>query len=137
MIFSILWSTLLNIQSKWSFLLWVAKCRREFSAIGDATWLVLAGLIIGKPIGIFLFGWLAAVPLKLGMPEGLRLVDLVVIGFVAAIGFTVSLFVATVAFEAGPVQDAAKMGALFSFAAAILSIIAGKVTKVEKKELEV
>ena len=108
----------------------------EFSAIGDATWLVLAGLIIGKPIGIFLFGWLAAVPLKLGMPEGLRLVDLVVIGFVAAIGFTVSLFVATVAFEAGPVQDAAKMGALFSFAAAILSIIAGKVTKVEKKELE-
>jgi NhaA family Na+:H+ antiporter len=108
----------------------------EFSAIGDATWLVLAGLIIGKPIGIFLFGWLAAVPLKLGMPEGLRLVDLIVIGFVAAIGFTVSLFVATVAFDAGPVQDAAKMGALFSFAAAILSIIVGKITKVEKRELE-
>ena len=108
----------------------------EFSAIGDATWLVLAGLIVGKPIGIFLFGWLAAVPLKLGMPEGLRLVDLIVIGFVAAIGFTVSLFVATVAFDAGPVQDAAKMGALFSFAAAILSIIVGKITKVEKRELE-
>ena len=108
----------------------------EFSAVGDATWLVLAGLIIGKPIGIFLFGWLAAVPLKLGMPEGLRLVDLIVIGFVAAIGFTVSLFVATVAFDAGPVQDAAKMGALFSFAAAILSIIVGKITKVEKRELE-
>ena len=108
----------------------------EFSAIGDATWLVLAGLIIGKPIGIFLFGWIAAVPLKLGMPEGLRLIDLIVIGFVAAIGFTVSLFVATVAFEAGPVQDAAKMGALFSFAAAILSIIAGKITQVEKKELD-
>ena len=88
------------------------------------------------PYGIFLFGWIAAVPLKLGMPEGLRLIDLIVIGFVAAIGFTVSLFVATVAFEAGPVQDAAKMGALFSFAAAILSIIAGKITKVEKKELD-
>jgi NhaA family Na+:H+ antiporter len=52
---------------------------------------------------------------------------------VSAIGFTVSLFVATVAFDAGPVQDAAKMGALFSFAAAILSIIAGKVFKVEKQ----
>ena len=51
-------------------------------------------------------------------------------------GFTVSLFVATVAFDAGPVQDAAKMGALFSFAAAILAIIVGKITKVEKKELE-
>jgi len=65
----------------------------------------------------------------------MRLVDLVVIGFVAAIGFTVSLFVASVAFEAGPVQDAAKMGALFSFGAAVLSIIAGKVFRVQKKEL--
>jgi len=63
----------------------------------------------------------------------MRLIDLIVIGFVSAIGFTVSLFVATVAFDAGPVQDAAKMGALFSFAAAIISIIAGKVFKVEKQ----
>ena len=69
------------------------------------------------------------------MPEGMRLVDLIVVGFVAAIGFTVSLFVASVAFEAGPVQDAAKMGALFSFGAAVLSIIAGKVFRVQKKEL--
>jgi NhaA family Na+:H+ antiporter len=107
----------------------------EFSAMGDATWLVLAGLLIGKPIGIFLMGWVAAVPLKLGIPQGMRLIDLVVIGFVSAIGFTVSLFVATVAFDAGPVQDAAKMGALFSFAAAIVSIIAGKITRVEKQDL--
>lgn len=107
----------------------------EFSAMGDATWLVLAGLIIGKPVGIFLMGWIAAGPLKLGLPAGMRAIDLVVIGFVAAIGFTVSLFVAAVAFDPGPVQDAAKMGALFSFAAAILSIIAGKVTRVKKVEL--
>lgn len=107
----------------------------KFSSIGDATWLVLAGLIIGKPVGILLFGWLAAVPLRLGIPEGMRIIDLVVIGCVAAIGFTVSLFVASVAFEPGPVQDAAKMGALFSFAAAGISIIAGKVCRVEKRNL--
>lgn len=107
----------------------------ELGAIGDATWLVLAGLLIGKPVGILLFGWFAAVPLGLGIPQGMRIVDLVVIGCVAAIGFTVSLFIASVAFEAGPVQDAAKMGALFSFAAAIISIIAGKITKVEKHTL--
>jgi len=65
----------------------------------------------------------------------MRIIDLVVIGFVAAIGFTVSLFVAAVAFDAGPVQDAAKMGALFSFFAAVISIIAGKVTGVQKREL--
>lgn len=107
----------------------------EFSAIGDATWLVLAGLIIGKPLGILLFGWVAAKPMGLGLPQGMRVVDLVVIGCVAAIGFTVSLFVASVAFDAGPVQDAAKMGALFSFGAAIISIVVGKLLRVEKQEL--
>lgn len=107
----------------------------EFSSMGDATWLVLAGLLIGKPVGILMFGWLAAVPLRLGMPAGMRIIDLIVIGFVAAIGFTVSLFVASVAFEAGPVQDAAKMGALFSFAAAIVSIGAGKLLRVQKQTL--
>ena len=54
---------------------------------------------------------------------------------IAFIQLTVSLFVATVAFDAGPVQDAAKMGALFSFVAALISIVAGKLTKVEKKSL--
>ena len=107
----------------------------EFSAIGDATWLVLAGLIIGKPVGILIFGWIAASPMRLGMPEGMRIIDLVIIGFVAAIGFTVSLFVASVAFDAGPVQDAAKMGALLSFGAAIISIIAGRVLRVKKIEM--
>ncbi|UZD90108.1 Na+/H+ antiporter NhaA [Cognatishimia activa] len=107
----------------------------EFSAMGDATWLVLAGLIIGKPIGILLFGWVAAVPLKLGIPRGMRIIDLVVIGFVSAIGFTVSLFVASVAFPPGDVQDAAKMGALLSFGAAIISIVAGKLLRVQKADL--
>lgn len=107
----------------------------EFSSMGDATWLVLAGLLIGKPVGILLFGWFAAVPMRLGIPNGMRIIDLVVIGFVAAIGFTVSLFVASVAFDAGPVQDAAKMGALLSFGAAIVSIIAGRLCRVEKHEL--
>ncbi|MGC6531090.1 MAG: Na+/H+ antiporter NhaA [Candidatus Puniceispirillaceae bacterium] len=104
----------------------------EFSAMGDATWLVLAGLIIGKPVGIFLFGWFAAGPLGLGLPEGMKMRYLVVIGFIAAIGFTVSLFISAVAFGPGPVQDAAKMGALFSFGAVFLSLIAGRVFKVDK-----
>ncbi|MGB2894354.1 MAG: Na+/H+ antiporter NhaA [Albidovulum sp.] len=106
----------------------------EFSAIGAPTWLVLLGLIIGKPVGIFLFGWFAANVLRLGLPEGMRNTDLVVVGCVAAIGFTVALFVASVAFPTGPVQDAAKMGALFSFGAAIISIVAGKVFRVQKVE---
>jgi NhaA family Na+:H+ antiporter len=106
----------------------------EFSAISEPTWLVLAGLLIGKPVGILLFGWFAAHILKLGLPKGMRTIDLFVIGCVAAIGFTVALFVASVAFPGGPVQDAAKMGALLSFGAAIISVIAGKMTGVVKQD---
>lgn len=106
----------------------------ELSSMGDATWLVLAGLLIGKPFGIFVMGWLAAVPLRLGLPEGMKMRDLFVLGCVAAIGFTVSLFIATVAFDPGTVQDAAKMGALLSFAAAVLSFLVGWLFRVEKKQ---
>ena len=105
----------------------------EFSAMGEATWLVLAGLIIGKPVGIFFMGWLAAGPLRLGLPEGMKLNHLIVIGFIAAIGFTVSLFISAVAFAPGDVQDAAKMGALFSFGAVFLSLLAGRIMRVEKQ----
>ncbi|GAB4386409.1 Na+/H+ antiporter NhaA [Albidovulum sp.] len=104
----------------------------EFSAIGAPTWLVLLGLIIGKPVGIFLFGWFAAYPMRLGLPAGVRPIDLVAIGCVAAIGFTVALFVASVAFPPGAVQDAAKMGALFSFGAAAISLVVGRLLRIEK-----
>lgn len=117
------------------FFFGLANAGVVFSAIGDATWLVLAGLIIGKPFGIWFMGWLAAKPMGLGLPEGMKVSDLFVLGCVAAIGFTVSLFVASVAFAPGDVQDAAKMGALFSFFAAVLSFIAGRVFNVEKKHL--
>ncbi|MBR9762212.1 MAG: Na+/H+ antiporter NhaA [Rhodobacteraceae bacterium] len=104
----------------------------EFSAISEPTWLVLAGLLLGKPLGILLFGTFGARVLRLGLPEGMRGTDLLVVGCVAAIGFTVSLFIASVAFPDGPVQDAAKMGALFSFAAAAISLLAGKLCRVRK-----
>jgi len=111
----------------------------EFSSIGSPTWLVLAGLLVGKPIGVMFFGWLAAHPMRLGLPAGMRTSDLFVIGCVAAIGFTVSLFIASVAFDSGVnlegvrVQDAAKMGALFSFAAALIAIAAGRLLRIEKQ----
>lgn len=92
------------------------------SAIGLPTFFVLAGLVVGKPVGILLFGWLAAYPLKFGMPQGMTTADILIVGFIAAIGFTVSLFVASVAFEVGPIQDAAKMGALFSLASAAIAL---------------
>jgi NhaA family Na+:H+ antiporter len=105
-----------------------------FSAFGEPTWMVLGGLIIGKPVGIFLMGMLAAKVLGLGLPDGMKPKDLWVLGCVAAIGFTVALFVTTVAFPAGLAQEAAKMGAVFSFAGAIIAIAMGRILKVERRE---
>lgn len=106
------------------------------TAVGDATWLVLGGLFLGKPFGVLAFGVLAG---KLGfaLPKGMSKRDLFAVGCAAGIGFTVAIFVSSVAFKAGPVQDAAKIGALMSFLAAGLTWVSGKLLKVRKMEAPV
>ena len=104
----------------------------EFGSVSELTALVFLGLLIGKPAGIFLFGWFAAHPLKLGLPQGMEARDLLVVGCVAAIGFTVSLFVASVAFPPGAAQDAAKMGALLSLASAAVAVPAGRLLRIRR-----
>lgn len=103
------------------------------NAFGGATVAVLAGLLVGKPLGIVLMGYLAE---KLGfaLPAGMGKRDLFVVGCAAAIGFTVAIFVSGVAFPPGAIQDAAKIGALASFAAAIMTWLAGKTMGVVKVE---
>lgn len=89
--------------------------------VGPATWLVAGALLIGKPAGIFGMTVLA-VGGGLTRPQGLGYRDVLVVGMTAGIGFTVALFFATAAFPPGPALDAAKLGALLSFAAAPLAI---------------
>ena len=100
--------------------------------VSSVTWCVLAALLLGKPAGIFLTGLVATSMLGLRLSQGLRLRDLFVIGCAAGIGFTVALFVATVAFEEGAVQNAAKMGALGSCAAAGVTVLAAWMVGVER-----
>ncbi len=85
---------------------------------GTVTWLVLAALLVGKPLGIFGCTMIVAWVFKIALPHGVTPRHLLVIGMLAGIGFTVSLFVATVAFDEGPLQDAAKLGTLASLVAA-------------------
>ena len=75
---------------------------------------VLLGLVVGKPLGISAFAW-AACRLQLStLPQGVRWRQLVGIAAVAGIGFTVSLFIAGLAFESGGMQKEATMGVLAS-----------------------
>jgi Na+:H+ antiporter, NhaA family len=92
-----------------------------FEQIGAGTYYVLAGLLVGKPTGIMLFSGIARAAGG-QLPPGLRPSDLFVVGVVAAIGFTVSLFFATAAFPAGPALAETKMGALLSFLAAPVAL---------------
>lgn len=70
-------------------------------------------------------------------PLGIFLADLLVLACVAAIGFTVALFVAGVAFPAGDLQDAAKMGVLLSFVAGGAAILAGRLARAELRRCAV
>lgn len=74
-------------------------------------WGVALGLLIGKPLGISLFAWLA---LRLGLaqlPRGVNFVHIVGVGFLAGIGFTMALFIAGLAFS-GDKLNYAKLGIL-------------------------
>ncbi len=98
------------------------------SSLGTGTWLVLAGLLIGKPLGITGLTLFAEKGLKLEKPAGMDYRHVVTLGMVAGIGFTVALFVSVAAFTVpGAIQDSVKMGALLSFGAAPLAIILGRV----------
>ncbi len=105
------------------------------SAFGLGTWLVLGGLLIGKPLGITLFAYLSAKAFRLRLPDGMNFRELIVVGFVAAIGFTVALFVAEAAFHGAAEtthRDSVKMGALLSFGAAVVSFALAKLLGVKK-----
>ena len=91
-----------------------------FTSVGAGTWIVLAAILAGKPIGIGASTALAVMA-GLRLPEGVSWKDLAVLGVVAAIGFTVALFIATAAFPPGDALDQAKMGALLSFGSAAVA----------------
>lgn len=99
--------------------------------VGVATFLVLVGLLVGKPLGITLFTWIAARFFRLEVPGGMSYRHVFTIGIVAGTGFTVALFMSEAAFPAGQfsseLRDAVKMGALASFFAAVLALIVARV----------
>jgi Na+:H+ antiporter, NhaA family len=106
-------------------LLGLANAGVPFAQVGPGTYFVLAGLLLGKPIGILLFSRAARLA-GASLPAGLHFADLVLVGVTAAIGFTVSLFFATAAFPAGAALAETKMGALLSFSAAPIALIASR-----------
>jgi Na+:H+ antiporter, NhaA family len=94
------------------------------AGLGDAlgnsvTWGVAAGLIIGKPVGITLFAWLAV---RLGiatLPRSITWAHVIGVACLGGFGFTISLFITELAFGHAAEANAARIGIFFG------SLVAG------------
>ncbi len=92
------------------------------AASSRLTWAIVAGLVIGKLAGI---AGAALGGLRAGageLPEGMRASQVWGVAALGGIGFTVSLFIAQLAFEAPALQEQAKVGI---FAGSLISGLLG------------
>ncbi|MFL2763626.1 MAG: Na+/H+ antiporter NhaA [Dehalococcoidia bacterium] len=83
---------------------------------------IILGLFVGKPVGIFLFSYLAC---KIGIasiPNDLKWRHVLGVGFLGGVGFTMAIFVNGLAFDSQSFIDTAKIAI---FIASIFSAIFG------------
>lgn len=99
---------------------------------------IAMGLFLGKQVGIFGACWLA---IKIGiakLPQGTNWAQLYAVSLLCGIGFTMSLFIGTLAFEGLPqqMQDSVKVGVLLgSLASAVLaSVLISRITRHQTSE---
>lgn len=98
----------------------------DFSTVSANFMIVLGvvlGLIIGKPIGIFTFTYLATKVGFIQKPNDISWSDVVAVGFLGGIGFTMSIFITHLAFDDEAIISAVKLGIFIaSFIAAIIGV---------------
>lgn len=75
---------------------------------------IVAGLVLGKQIGVTLFAWLAVKTGAAELPRGIGWRHVYGAGWLAGIGFTMGLFISDLAFTNGSLVDAAKLGILLA-----------------------
>ena len=74
---------------------------------------IAAGLVIGKPVGVLGLAWVAVKTGMASLPEGVTWKQMLGVGFLTGIGFTMSIFIANLAFAGNPeLLDSAKLGIL-------------------------
>ena len=73
---------------------------------------VALGLLIGKPLGIWMFAWLSVKTRLAKLPSELSWGNIFGAGSLCGIGFTMALFIATLAFGEGALLDMSKIGIL-------------------------
>ena len=94
---------------------------------------VALGLIIGKPVGVFLFSYVSVLLGIAKLPEGINFKQIFAIAVLCGIGFTMSMFIAGLAFGEGDASEdvlaLARLGILMgTFVSAIIGYFLLKLT---------
>ncbi len=99
------------------------------SVIGPLSINIALALILGKVLGIIIFAWLG-IRLKItALPPGTKWIHLVGLGFLGGIGFTMSMFISSLAYKDAGLLNHAKIGILMgSLVAGILGYLILKYT---------
>jgi len=86
---------------------------------------VALGLLVGKPLGITLFAWVAVKTGLAAMPRGVNFLAIFATGMLAGIGFTVALFISALAFDDPVITAGSKVGILLgSTVACVVGLLA-------------
>jgi Na+:H+ antiporter, NhaA family len=83
---------------------------------------IIAGLVLGKPLGIFLACYFLISKKWAQLPNGVNWHKLIGAGMLAGIGFTMSIFISALAFTDAATEDIAKMSVLV---ASLLAMVLG------------
>jgi NhaA family Na+:H+ antiporter len=83
---------------------------------------IIAGLVIGKPLGIFLSCYFLISKKWAQLPDGVNWHKLIGAGILAGIGFTMSIFISALAFTNAATEDIAKISVLV---ASLLAMVLG------------
>ncbi|MDT3738128.1 MAG: Na+/H+ antiporter NhaA [Candidatus Kapabacteria bacterium] len=83
---------------------------------------IILGLLFGKPIGIFLFSFAASAIGICTLPDDLKWKQIIGVGFLGGIGFTMSIFIALLAYDDIAIINSSKLSIL---AGSVLAGIAG------------
>lgn len=82
---------------------------------------ILAGLVIGKPLGIWLFSFVGVGLGLCALPKGLKWKNILGAGFLGGIGFTMSIFITLLAYEQPALENESKIAII------VASIVAGAI----------
>ncbi|MFY2508462.1 Na+/H+ antiporter NhaA [Vibrio pectenicida] len=99
---------------------------------------IALGLLIGKPVGIYSFSWIAVKTGVAKLPEGINFIHIFAVSVLCGIGFTMSIFISSLAFgQVNPEYDTyARLGILMgSTTAAIIGYILLSVSLPKKAKL--